>query len=262
MVVGAGAAGSWAAKELCEAGQEVLLLEAGRELGAADFPLPAPSEAPLRARLRGMLAGQPIQIRCPAYSRRSAGLFVRDRDNPYTTPAGAPFNWFRGRQVGGRLHVWARVTPRLSPRELAGWPLAYDDLAPYYDRVERFLGREQVALTPGEERFRAAVEEAFPERRVLPAPLVRHDEHRVPAPLRAALATGRLTLRAGAVARSVLVENGAARAGGVSYVEDGSRGSARRVRARWCCARARSRRCASCSPRRASATPPGGSGAA
>ena len=70
-------------------------------------------------------------------------------DNPYTIPEGKPFEWIRGRQVGGRLHTWQRAVPRMSDYEFkaasrdgAGedWPISYDDLSPYYDRVERYLG--------------------------------------------------------------------------------------------------------------------------
>ena len=112
IVVGAGAAGCWAAKELTERGLRVLLLEAGRPLDRGDFPTPAPPEARLRSRVSALVGGQGIQMRCAAFSARTRAFFVRDRDHPYATPAGEPFNWFRGRQVGGRLPVWARVVPR------------------------------------------------------------------------------------------------------------------------------------------------------
>jgi choline dehydrogenase-like flavoprotein len=211
VVVGGGAAGSWAAKELCEAGLDVLLLEAGGEPATG-----AGGERRLAARARGLLTGQPVQIRCAAYSARTRRFFVSDRENPYTTPPGRPFNWFRGRQLGGRLQVWARVVPRLGPDDLRDWPLHHDDLAPWYDRVEALLGRQEVALTPAESRFRSAVESAFADRRVLPPPLVRPDADPLPPALRAAHATGRLTLRTGAVVRGLL---GDGEARGVAYVD-------------------------------------------
>ena len=106
VVVGAGAAGGWAAKELCERGLSVMLLEAGPQLDPQrDFPVPAAPERRLVSRLAGGLRGQPIQMRCAAFNGRTRRFFVSDRESPYTTPAGRPFNWFRGRQVGGRLHV-------------------------------------------------------------------------------------------------------------------------------------------------------------
>ena len=141
IVVGSGAAGGWAAKELTERGLDVLLLEAGRTIRPeVDYPLPAPPESRFTTRVAGVLGGQSVQIRCLPYNGRSRRFFVNDRENPYTTPRGQPFNWFRGRQVGGRLHAWTRVAVRLSDLELKGathdgygvdWPLSYDELAPY-----------------------------------------------------------------------------------------------------------------------------------
>ena len=55
-------------------------------------------------------------MRCGAFDARTRQLFVNDRENPYTTPDGSTFNWFRGRQVGGRLHLWARITLRQGER--------------------------------------------------------------------------------------------------------------------------------------------------
>src|SRR6185369_137444 len=105
-------------------------------------------------------------------------LFVDDVDHPFATPAGVPFHWIRGRQVGGRTLTWGGVTVRMSPLELddhldlgAQWPLRYEELALYYDRVERFLrvrgardGLPQLPdgcfeppcpMTPGEQQLKA-----------------------------------------------------------------------------------------------------------
>lgn len=244
-MVGAGAAGGWAAKELCEAGLEVLLLDAGPRLDPrSDFPVPAPPERRLLSRIASALAGQPIQMRCSVFNSRTRRLFVRDRQNPYTTPAGKPFNWFRGRQVGGRLHLWARVVPRMSDLEFGAasrdghgvdWPLRHRDLAPHYARVESFLGvrgepagleaapegryASPIPLTPAERAFKSAVESAFPERRVVSAPLARPEPERMPATIRAAEATGRLVLRPNAVVREVQTEPLTGKATGVSFVD-------------------------------------------
>lgn len=217
MVVGAGAAGGWAAKELCEGGLRVLLLEAGRAIDPrADFPEPAPPERRLATRLAAAVRGQRVQLRCAAFDARTRRFFVSDRENPYTTPPGSAFNWFRGRQVGGRLHVWARVALRLSERELAGWPLDLDELVPFYDEVERSIGVEAERLTAAEERFAAAVAGSAD---VVATRLAAHDPARVPGTIRAADATGRLTLRPDAVVRRVSIDPRTGRATGVEYVD-------------------------------------------
>lgn len=248
IVVGSGAAGGWAAKELTEQGLDVLVLEAGRTVTAEqDFPLPPSSRGSLVSRLGGAFTGQSIQMRCPSYSALTKHFFVNDRENPYLTPRGRPFNWFRGRQVGGRLHTWGRVALRLSDWDFhaasrdgqgVDWPLSYEELAPFYDRVEGFLGlygQEDgvdvvpdgkflgtTELTTHEEHFQRVVEAKFSERRVLAARIVRHDSGRIPLTLRAALETGRLTLRSDAVVRSVLTDPTDGKAVGVSYVDRGT----------------------------------------
>jgi choline dehydrogenase-like flavoprotein len=151
IVVGSGASGSWAAKELTEGGLNVVLLEAGRNLDIDDD---FPADAELRAmgvagRVRSAARGQHVQIRCSSFAETTKRFYVSDRENPYTTPGKDKFLWFRGRQLGGRLHTWWRHTPRMSDYEFKAasvrgdgldWPLSYEDLAPYYDIVERTLG--------------------------------------------------------------------------------------------------------------------------
>jgi choline dehydrogenase-like flavoprotein len=222
-----------------------LLLEVGRTVTAeADFPLPAVPERRLFSRLTGMLNGQHVQTRCAVYSQRTRDFFVSDRENPYTTPHGKPFNWYRGRQVGGRLHTWARMALRMSESNFKAaswdgygvdWPISYRDLAPYYDKVESFLGvygtAECVpslpdgkyigphALTPAEEAFKVAIEQRFSDRRVISARLVKHSSDRVPSTLRAASATGRLTLRSNSVVSRVSVDPRTGRASGVGFLD-------------------------------------------
>jgi choline dehydrogenase-like flavoprotein len=227
----------------------VLLLDAGPELDSrARFEGRGPPRRRLLSRVTAGLRGQPIQMRHPTFDVRTRRLFVNDRDNPYSTPAGRPFNWFRGRQVGGRLHVWARITPRVSDFELNGasrdgqgmdWPLDYEELAPYYDRVEEFLGVhgepagvpvmpdgrfiDPIPMTAAELRFKGAVEGVLPECRVLSPRVVRPDPEPVPATIRAARQTGRLVLRADAVVRQVRTDPAGGRATGVSFVDRSTR---------------------------------------
>jgi choline dehydrogenase-like flavoprotein len=76
-------------------------------------------------------------------------FFVNDVEHPYTFPADKPFMWIRGRQVGGKTFCWARESYRYSDNEFKAttrdgygedWPISYRELAPYYDRVEEFIG--------------------------------------------------------------------------------------------------------------------------
>lgn len=153
LIVGSGASGGWVAKELCEAGLEVLLLEAGPpRIPTRDF---TEHVWPYQLKYRGfsnqaaLLEKQPIQRLCYACDEHSHQFFVDDHENPYTFPDDKPFMWIRGRQVGGKTFCWARESYRFSDYEFKAasrdgygedWPFSYKELEPYYDLVESFIG--------------------------------------------------------------------------------------------------------------------------
>ena len=154
IVVGSGIAGGWAAKELCERGLETLVLEAGGPIAADGSDYVEHIQA-YDMKFRGwgdrqdMARTQPIQRDCYACSETGRKFFVNDIENPYTTPPDAKFNWFRGRQVGGRSITWGRQVYRWSDLDFEAnardghgtdWPIRYADLAPWYTHVERFIG--------------------------------------------------------------------------------------------------------------------------
>ncbi|HEY5749420.1 MAG TPA: GMC family oxidoreductase [Chryseolinea sp.] len=245
IVVGSGAAGGWAAKELTEGGLRVLLLEAGPPIDpASDYPLPASSGKRVWCRVRGLLIGQNVQMRSYGYNAKSSRFFVNDRQNPYITPANHAFNWFRGKQVGGRMHVWGRYALRFSEADFkcasidgygVDWPLGYRDLEPYYDKVESFHGLlgnmdgleglpdgkfvKPYLLNPSELRFKEAVETAYPDRRVISARILQHSTTRVPLPILAAQQTGYLTLRANAIVERVNTDPISGKGTGVSIID-------------------------------------------
>ena len=154
IVIGSGAGGSIAVKELTERGLDVLLLEAGRDLTEADFAppppkVPRPLGMDLDLRAKAMLAGQHRQSRRSFFSETSNRFLVSDRENPYSTPRDAPYLWVRGRILGGRLNVYGRVLQRMSDVDFkaasrdgygADWPFSYADLERWYDHVEDIMG--------------------------------------------------------------------------------------------------------------------------
>ncbi len=149
-VVGSGATGGWAAKVLSEAGLKVVLLEAGRKVSPREFTEHMPAyKLEYRTHSPELVRTRPIQKACYACTEYNYDWFVNDLENPYTTPKDKPFSWQRLRIVGGRSMVWGRQSYRLSDLDLKAashdgygddWPVSYRDLAPYYDRVEKYVG--------------------------------------------------------------------------------------------------------------------------
>jgi choline dehydrogenase-like flavoprotein len=151
IVVGSGISGGWAAKELTEKGLRTLVLERGREVKhVSDYPTAMNNPWDVPHRGRDMYADReanPIVNRCYAYDEHTQHFFVKDQEHPYIQEK--PYDWIRGYQVGGKSLIWARQTQRWSDFEFDGpardglgfdWPIRYADLAPWYSRVEKFVG--------------------------------------------------------------------------------------------------------------------------
>ncbi len=248
IVVGSGASGSWAAKELTEAGLSVLLVEAGPAIDEQrHYRMPAPKFAgeDVSFRVRRAIAGQHVQAKHPTFNRIVSHFHVNDRESSYSTPRDKPFLWTRGQQIGGRLHTWGRVAIRMSDLDFKAasrdgegvdWPISYSDLVPAYDKVETFLGLtgsvEGIPHVPDgkysmpqelnalESKFRAQVAARWPDRKVIQLRTIpRQETLRIPLPLSAAMATGRLHIRPNALVARINVDAQTGQATGVTFVD-------------------------------------------
>ncbi|MDB4906637.1 MAG: oxidoreductase [Gemmatimonadetes bacterium] len=141
-IIGSGAGGGMSAYALTKAGARVVMLEAGGE----------------------WYASKDSQMLTPAYASPRRGASKRTRPfgefdacdggwdiegEPFTRAPGTQFNWWRGRMLGGRTNHWGRISLRFGPDDFKGyagnglgldWPIGYDDVAPYYDRVDDLIG--------------------------------------------------------------------------------------------------------------------------
>ena len=150
VVVGSGATGGWAAKELTEAGLKVCLLEAGPSVTPAEFTEHAqPYDYPYRFHQPILSPTQHVQRDVYACRESNKDWWVDDVANPYTTPKDKPFQWIRMRVLGGRTLSWGRQSYRLSDLDFKAashdgygddWPISYADVEPYYAKVERYVG--------------------------------------------------------------------------------------------------------------------------
>lgn len=138
-IIGSGAAGGMTAHVLTGKGLDVAMLEAGPLRSIADLPVHRLRRWNLPYRgLRGDYLDEWLQ----------ATHFLADNTKePYAWEGKEAFEWVRVRAVGGKSLFWAGVTPRFSPDEFqpkddwdTHWPVRYEDIAPYYDRVEEMIG--------------------------------------------------------------------------------------------------------------------------
>ncbi len=151
IVVGSGISGGWAAKELTEKGLKVLLLERGRDFVHIKDYLSAKKD-PWEFVHRGKETIEQKKVR-PVISRKWGAVepimdyWANEQDCPYTEVK--PFNWWRSYQVGGRSILWGRQSYRWSDFDFEAnlkdgwaidWPLRYNEIAPWYDHVEKFAG--------------------------------------------------------------------------------------------------------------------------
>ncbi len=152
IVIGSGASGGWAAKELCDAGLKTLCLDRGKNIKHIE-DYPAASKAPFDFEFRGTL---PLEKRRALGTNLNMGRWLNESNIQWAMAEDEqpvvlekPFAWRRGYHVGGKSLLWARQTQRWSDFDFEGpdrdgfavdWPIRYKDLAPWYDHVEAFVG--------------------------------------------------------------------------------------------------------------------------
>ena len=151
IVIGSGISGGWAAKELCEQGFKTLVLERGRNV-VHNKDYPTANLQPWEFKHRGKITEEelrqnPLISKAAGYAEDTKHFFIQDADHPYIQTR--PFDWIRGYQVGGKSLTWGRACQRWSKFEFTAperqgygmnWPIGYEDVAPWYAHVEKFIG--------------------------------------------------------------------------------------------------------------------------
>ena len=245
IVVGSGATGGVAAMALAQKGLKTLVLEAGPQLKGPRSYGSSLTNLARRLKTHWLTRRQNVQEWHGGYWETNPDLFVDDRDNPYSTSAGKPYLWIRGRQVGGRSHTWGGVCLRFSDLELSGWPIGYQDLDPFYGRLEKILevhgARDHLAqlpdgeflepgpLSPGELCLQSVLQQNFDRKLVISRGIragrraEQGDEYsRLSSnqtTLARAIATGHVTLQSSAVVHRVLLDPVRSVATGVEFID-------------------------------------------
>jgi choline dehydrogenase-like flavoprotein len=142
VIVGSGAGGGMAAYVLTQAGLSVCLVEAGPlydpRTNITQFK--NPWESPRR--------GASTKFR--PFGDFDACYWGWEIDGePYTKKDGTQWDWWRARMLGGRTNHWGRISLRFGPKDFKrrsidglgdDWPIGYEDVKPYYDKIDRLIG--------------------------------------------------------------------------------------------------------------------------
>jgi choline dehydrogenase-like flavoprotein len=139
IVVGSGAGGGMAGYILAHAGLKVLMLEAG------PFYDPAKDSLQLRWPWESPRRGAGTTRPFGDFDAAFGGWQIEGE--PYSKVAGTEFEWFRARMLGGRTNHWGRISLRMGPDDFKPkdgvtdeWPITYEEVKPFYDRVDRMIG--------------------------------------------------------------------------------------------------------------------------
>ena len=188
IVIGSGAAGGMAAHVLTSQGMKVLMLEAGKkldidkELKSMEWPYEHPRRGDMPPGHHALTLNE-YNVRKPPYAAGlkhstvysyvqgwsgpdySKNIVVNEKEHPYT---GTNYAWVRARCLGGKTNIWGRLALRLSDYDFKAksrdgygedWPISYQDIAPYYDRVDQYLGisgRQGEPAAPARQHLPAA----------------------------------------------------------------------------------------------------------
>jgi choline dehydrogenase-like flavoprotein len=160
VVIGSGAGGGTVVHQLTSMGVNVLLLEAGNMFNAAKDSKEHmwPYQTPHRG------AGEDGRY---YFGGMRYGWFEAPNGywsipgEPYTVAPGNQFHWFRSRVVGGRTNHFGRIFLRFADYDFKpysrdglspDWPISYEEIAPWYDKAESFIGvhgtREGIRSAP------------------------------------------------------------------------------------------------------------------
>jgi choline dehydrogenase-like flavoprotein len=131
LVIGAGPSGSVVSDYLAKAGYTVTCLEQGRWVNPTEFP------------------GNTLEWELAAKARWHADPNVRKTPEDYPTQVeGSDISPVMAAGVGGSSLLWSGHWMRLKPSDFRvktldgvadDWPISYQDLAPYYDRVDQVM---------------------------------------------------------------------------------------------------------------------------
>jgi len=145
-IVGSGAGGGQMAMTLTLAGLKCVMLEAGRNYDPR-------SETPMFQRAdQAPLLGTSTPDKVFGFYDATVDGGWQVPGEPYTQASDKfdqQFLWWRARMLGGRTNHWGRISLRngpydFKPRSRDGlgfdWPIAYEDVEPYYTKVEQLIG--------------------------------------------------------------------------------------------------------------------------
>lgn len=270
IVIGSGMSGGWAAKEFCEKGYKTLVLERGRNVEhIKDYPTANMEQWDFdhrKALPPEVRKANPILDKCYAWNKTTEHFFVKDDVHPYVQKK--YFNWTKGYQVGGKSLMWARQVQRWGVMDFESnlkdghgvdWPIRYEDIAPWYSYVEKFVGvsgnKDGLTQIPDgeffppfelnclEKHFKESVEKRFEGRVPIisrqanttkrlhgrgPCMSRRRCERGCPlggyfssnsATMPAAIATGNMTLRPDSVVHSIIYDDKTQKAIGVNVID-------------------------------------------
>lgn len=142
IIVGSGAGGGMATYVLSKAGLKVCLIEAGPMYNPQEnvTQLKNPWDSPRRG----------ASTRFRPFGDFDACYWGWEIDGePYTKAPGTQWDWWRARMLGGRTNHWGRISLRFGPKDFKrrsidglgdDWPIGYEDVKPYYDKVDRLIG--------------------------------------------------------------------------------------------------------------------------